>query len=954
MALTKIRFPDTIQLGDVTKIDGAKIPPVDIICAGSPCLTADSLVLTMDGYKPITDVKVGELVLTKSKTWHKVLKKFDNGEHETCYISGTGFENIHCTLNHKFYARTGRRAGHFGKRVFSDPEFVQAKDLTTKHYIGLPIIETEKPFYTDDKDFWWMIGYYFGDGWLATRKYDIQLACNESKLAKLKEHLPREKYKYTVQDNRTCYKLRFSNKEIYNFIKQNIGSGCCEKHIPLDIINLPKEQLMQVYDGYLASDGCVVDDKHQFSSVNRRMIYEFMLIINKLFHKWACVYRIKTKEKNVIDGRIVNQRDWYQLRFSPLKKKQDHSFVEDGYLWLAFRKREMAETTNVYNMEIEDDHSYIVQGVISKNCQDLSVAGKREGLKGERSGLFRTAIDIVYGMRRATNGAYPRFFIWENVPGAFSSNKGLDFRAVLEEIGQTEVPMPANGKWAENGMAQLPGCEIAWRIIDAQWFVPQRRKRIFLVADFAESDRRAGKILFVEPSMSGNYPQGEGKGQGVTGRVEDGTGSAITLRERAGKPGGGKGPLLAIDKSGPLMANTNDQAVFQQKNTVYDMHHAADVIRTHVNVSPTLMSRMGTGGNNVPILTEGMTMFESHPADARVTGPVNVCPTVTAHFHKGSADTPLILNDQGGSVMNVEADGKVGTLRAEAHGNNPIVLESNQNHATITNNGKSPTLSAAMGMGGGHIPAIVFEPGVATRDGGHVYTDGKAPTLRANPGDNFPTVAYSAGFKPMQSADARGLGYEEEQSPTLVTGDVPAVVYGICSKDSNSMKSKNPHSGIYEADKSRTLDTNGMNPNCNQGGNVVVYAIEGNGARESHRGPGYSDSGKMYTLNTVEQHGVAYSIGHDERSAQFEPDQADPLTACDYKQPPVVAQPVSTGGGRSYAIGNGQTQQLKMSEIVGTLNCMHDQIAIMQPLATESKPSEACAPMMDEDSTDKM
>ena len=251
----------------------------------------------------------------------------------------------------------------------------------------------------------------------------------------------------------------------------------------------------------------------------------------------------------------------------------------------------------------------------------------------------------------------------------------------------------------------------------------------------------------------------------------------------------------------------------------------------------------------------------------------------------------------------------------------------------------------------------------------------------------------------MQSADARGLGYEEEQSPTLVTGDVPAVVYGICSKDSNSMRSKNPHSGIYEADKSRTLDTNGMNPNCNQGGNVVVYALEGNGARESHRGPGYSDSGKMYTLNTVEQHGVAvasfdgsnitsptnktkvefnrpactlntdprsasvvikgenvaaYSIGHDERSAQFEPDQADPLTACDYKQPPVVAQPVSIGGGRSYAIGNGQTQQLKMSEIVGTLNCMHDQIAVMQPLAMESKPSEACAPMMGEDSTDKM
>ena len=175
-------------------------------------------------------------------------------------------------------------------------------------------------------------------------------------------------------------------------------------------------------------------------------------------------------------------------------------------------------------------------------CQDLSVAGKREGLKGERSGLFRTAVDIVFGMRNATGGKYPRFFVWENVPGAFNSNKGFDFRAVLEEIGQTEIPMPDKNKWAENGLVQLPGCEIAWRILDAQWWVPQRRKRIFLVADFAESDRRAGKILFVEPGCGGDTPQGKREGQTVAGSTADSIGdageptdaSSICLRDRAG------------------------------------------------------------------------------------------------------------------------------------------------------------------------------------------------------------------------------------------------------------------------------------------------------------------------------------------------------------------------------------------------------------------------------------
>lgn len=131
-------------------------------------------------------------------------------------------------------------------------------------------------------------------------------------------------------------------------------------------------------------------------------------------------------------------------------------------------------------------------------------------------------------------GRQPRFFVWENVPGAFSSNKGLDFRAVLEEIGQTEIPMPANDKWAENGVAQLPGCEIAWRVLDAVAWVPQRRKRIFLVADFGSGTPCAKEILFVEKSLRGNYEKGQCPGQEAAGSVTDGTGIPIVLRMRGG------------------------------------------------------------------------------------------------------------------------------------------------------------------------------------------------------------------------------------------------------------------------------------------------------------------------------------------------------------------------------------------------------------------------------------
>ena len=128
-------------------------------------------------------------------------------------------------------------------------------------------------------------------------------------------------------------------------------------------------------------------------------------------------------------------------------------------------------------------------------CQDLSIAGKRKGLDGERSGLFRTAVDLVRRMRECTAGEHPRFFVWENVPGAFSSNKGMDFRAVLEEIGACEVPMPPNGRWANAGMVECDACQIAWRVLDAQhWGVSQRRRRIFLVADFTTDGRCAGLL----------------------------------------------------------------------------------------------------------------------------------------------------------------------------------------------------------------------------------------------------------------------------------------------------------------------------------------------------------------------------------------------------------------------------------------------------------------------------
>ena len=164
-------------------------------------------------------------------------------------------------------------------------------------------------------------------------------------------------------------------------------------------------------------------------------------------------------------------------------------------------------------------------------CQDLSVAGKRAGLAGERSGLFMEQIRIIKEMRekdardgRTNEHIRPRFMVWENVPGAFSSNGGEDFRAVLEETAKivcedAVIPRPAKGKWTPSGCIMGDGWSIAWRVHDAQfWGVPQRRKRIALVADFAGGG--APEILFERKSVSRDTQPSRQEGQGVAGCVK--------------------------------------------------------------------------------------------------------------------------------------------------------------------------------------------------------------------------------------------------------------------------------------------------------------------------------------------------------------------------------------------------------------------------------------------------
>lgn len=205
-------------------------------------------------------------------------------------------------------------------------------------------------------------------------------------------------------------------------------------------------------------------------------------------------------------------------------------------------------------------------------CQDLSIAGKRAGMAGERSGLFSEAVRIIREMRYATFGAYPKYAVWENVPGAFSSNKGEDFHAVLQSLCRvidpdSVIPRPTDArggiKWPRAGAILADHYSLAWRTMDAQhWGVPQRRLRISLVLDLTGG--RAGEILFEPESLRGHFAPGITPGQATAGTVENGAGTAdraFTLKIRSGCEGGGKGALVQTEKSATL-STLQDQTLF--------------------------------------------------------------------------------------------------------------------------------------------------------------------------------------------------------------------------------------------------------------------------------------------------------------------------------------------------------------------------------------------------------
>ena len=270
-------------------------------------------------------------------------------------------------------------------------------------------------------------------------------------------------------------------------------------------------------------------------------------------------------------------------------------------------------------------------------CQNLSIAGNRKGLEGSESGLFLEMIRIIREMREQTNGVYPRYALWENVPGAFSSNKGKDFSAVLGEFARIieptapDVPVPQEG-WSKSGIIFLSDGTVAWRTHDAQyWGVPQRRRRISLVADFR--GQSAPEILFERKGMYGDPEQSEAQREGSTETTARSVGDTSRVEEW----------ITAVNASAK---------------------HQQDLLQSDLGVARTLAPGTHAAGSH---LTK--TLITKLKGSEGSAGSVE-----DRSGETGDRNALIVLNDQGGGQMDV-TDGTAMTLRSQSHGHEPVILE---------------------------------------------------------------------------------------------------------------------------------------------------------------------------------------------------------------------------------------------------------------------------------------
>lgn len=632
-AVLATRFPNVPNLGDITKVDWSPYKgKVDLVVGGSPCFVAGTLVLCESGFKPIEDIVVGERVVTHKGRLKRVLAT--GGKiADTITLKGQGSTGIECTPNHPFYSRSKDRVWDNSvrswKSVTSDAEWTPASEMGGRYWLNVCSVENLgiPPFgkfgkgergngYIEEfeftPEFFYFVGRWLGDGWANAhhRKERVKslmkrvyVCCSHDEADSLQKRLDETGLHFGKTDNGSTVRFTCSSTQLYDWIVGNFGVHADGKNIPAWCFGMDKRFRTAMLAGYLDADGTVVSNGYRSTTINRKLSLGIKMLAGSCDMASSVTHQ-SNERVAVIEGRHVNERPNYVS--SHYTNSRSAFFADCGYYGLVRKVEPSQKNVRVYNLEVEDDNSYTADAVAVHNCQSFSIAGKREGLAG--------ASGLMWEYIRCVQEVMPSWFVWENVPGALTSERGRAFAQLLDSLDEL-------------------GFGLAWRILDAQfvrvpgrggWIGPvaQRRRRVFLVGHLG--DMRACEVLFEPESLRWDNPSSREKRQALA-----------RAAGRGAAPGGGEGGCLT-----PWDAQA--KRVFTEGAVGPCLNSGADTNNTHIQ--PTVLQSVGfkfhqgSGAGNIG--------FEGEQS-----------PTLTTDWHQ-----PAVITNTGDDLaktLTTEYDGSI-------------------------------------------------------------------------------------------------------------------------------------------------------------------------------------------------------------------------------------------------------------------------------------------------------
>lgn len=495
---------------DIRRVYAGDIPKADCWCFGFPCFAKGTYILTEKGYIPIEDVSVGDKVLTHKGRWRKVTATMHRDGARLWDVNGFGILPTRTTAEHPYYVT----------KPDQPMEFKKVEQLNDGWYSTMVLPDTESDGYS--KEMWWIIGRYLADGWRVERKDRpsggrIVFAISDDKRAEFEHRLREAKLHGTYTKERTCGKYHVCNNQLYEYLEK-FGKYAHGKRIPREALCLPREKAKYFFDGYMSGDGR--SDREEATSTSAALILGMCIIAQRLGKSVPAVYYTRRDEKCVIQGRECRQRDTYTFRISSKSVK--------GHYRERYVCRELHQPTEsddfgtVYNISVEEDNSYVANGAIVHNCQDISVAGKQLGFQGNRSSLFFRVMYLIGQLKEEDKPAY--LFI-ENVKNLLSVNGGWDFARLLIEMEQC-------------------GYDSEWQVLNSKDFgVPQNRERCFIIGHLR--GRSTSKVFPIEGTDGEDSIQIIGHRDGYRRNTQVFAPDGITETLDTGQ-GGGRGHHVAL------------------------------------------------------------------------------------------------------------------------------------------------------------------------------------------------------------------------------------------------------------------------------------------------------------------------------------------------------------------------------------------------------------------------